>query len=152
LEGAAVKAIATVLLIAIIPARGGIAEGKECTRQEAIEAEATASTLLSWPQILDSFRRLGHCDDGAIAEGYQVAIVAMLADRWSLVGDLPRLFSAEPRFRPFVFRHLGDGVPKGEFDRLVANAAVRCPASAASVCSAILEHARELERRLQRQR
>ena len=60
-----------------------------------MQAEATASSLITWPEILGSFRTFGHCDDGAIAEGYSVSIVGMLADRWT------------------------------QFNRLVANAAVR---------------------------
>ena len=117
-----------------------------------MQALATASALDTWPEILASFRKYAHCDDGAIAEGYSASVVAMLADRWNQVAELDKALSTEPSFRAFVLRHINETAGRDEFNRLVANAAVRCPPQSVQTCEALLTRARELQRELQRQR
>ena len=65
-----VRAIVVAIVIAACPVSSADAQAKQCSREEAIQAEATASLLATWSDILGSFRKFGHCDDGAIAEGY----------------------------------------------------------------------------------
>ena len=91
------KVIAPFLLVGLGPVVAGSAQEKECTREEAITAEATASGLRSWPEILESFRKFAHCDDGAIAQGYQVAIVAFGARGGAGGGGGSRQQGAEGR-------------------------------------------------------
>ena len=145
-------AIAIAIVTAASPVGAAPVESKQCSQQEAIEAEATASSLVTWPDILGSFKQFGHCDDGAIAEGYSASIVGMLADRWGDVGELDKVLSTDPAFRTFVLRHINVTAGQAEFNRLVANAAVRCPQRSAATCEAILNRARELQRELQQRR
>ena len=143
------RAIAVAIGIAVCLVDTANAQGKQCSREEAIQAEATASLLVTWPDIYASFRKFGHCDDGAIAEGYSVAIVGMLADRWGQLAELDKALSSAPAFRTFLLRHIDATAGQDEFNRLVANAAVRCPRQSAATCEAILRRARELQRELQ---
>jgi hypothetical protein len=139
----AATAIGVVLAVALpTPVVG---QTRPCTRDEAVQAEAQASSLRNWGDILTSFRKFGHCDDGAISEGYSVSVVAMLADRWNQLPELDNALTVEPTFRAFVLRHIDDTAGRTEFDRLVANVAVRCPPQSTPTCAAILERARELQ-------
>jgi hypothetical protein len=147
-----VTPIAIVIVVATYLAMPVDAQGKQCSRHEAMQAEATSSSLVTWPELLRSFGTFGHCDDGAIAEGYSASIVGMLADRWAQVGELDKALSIEPTFRPFVLRHVNETAGQEQFNRLVANAAVRCPPQSAATCEAVLNRARELQRELQRRR
>jgi hypothetical protein len=126
--------------------------GKPCTAEQAAEAENSVDSLSTWPAIHESFSRFGHCDDGAIAEGYSSAVGAMLADRWSQLADLTKWFRGEPAFRTFVLRHVDVTAERSAFDRLVANAAVRCPPQSGDTCQAILNRAREIEHEQRRQK
>jgi hypothetical protein len=152
LEGDAMRSIAMAIIIATCPVTEAAGQVRQCSRDQAKKAEATAASLVTWGAILESFRQFGHCDDGAIAEGYSTSVVGMLADRWAQVGDLDRALSTEPQFRTFVLRHINETAGQHEFNRLVANAAVRCPIESTATCQAVLDRARELQRELQRQR
>jgi hypothetical protein len=148
----AVRSIAIAIAIVASSIAAADTKGRPCSREEAMQAEATAAYLLTWPDILGSFRKFGHCDDGAIAGGYSVSIVGMLADRWSQVAELDKALSTAPTFRAFVLRHIDETAGRDDFNHLVANAAVRCPPKSAATCEAILNRARELQRELQRRR
>ena len=76
----------------------------------------------------------------------------MLADRWGQLGELDKALSTDVPFRTFVLRHIDETAGQNEFNRLVANAAVRCPRSSKATCDAILGRARELQRELQQGR
>ncbi len=152
LEVDEVRAIANAVAVVVMLAASVSGEAKECTRAQAREAEAAASSLTTWGEILSSFRRFGHCDDGAVAEGYSVSVVGMLANRWGQVSELEKVFQTEPSFRGFVLRHIDVTAGQDEFNRLVANAAVRCPQRSAATCEAILKRAQELQREVQRVR
>jgi hypothetical protein len=136
--------VAVIVLAACTPTRA-MPEDKRCTPEEASQAEGEAVGLVTWTAVRDSFRRFGHCDDGAIAEGYSHAVVGMLADRWSQLRVLEKLLPADPAFRGFVLHHIDATAEQGAFNRLVANAAVRCPAQSVSTCQAILNRAREVQ-------
>lgn len=58
------------LILVITSAAASDSVGADCTLQEAFAAERTASTLRSWPEVHSAFIRYGHCDDGAIGEGF----------------------------------------------------------------------------------
>ena len=54
----------------------------ECTKQEAIAAETTSSTIRSWKELEANFHKYGHCDDGAIAEGYSETVSFLMESKW----------------------------------------------------------------------
>jgi hypothetical protein len=142
----AMRTPATWLCCLAFAASSEAAETPACTRQEASEAEVSASAVTSWSGMLSSFRKYGHCDDGAIAEGYSAAVVALLADRWGDITVLQEMVSRDSVFGRFVIRHIDDTAEAAAFQRLKFNAAKRCPTEAAGVCSMILSRVRELER------
>jgi hypothetical protein len=142
----AMRTPATWLCCLAFAASSGAAEKRACTRQEAIRAEVSASAVKSWSGVRSSFSQYGHCDDGAIAEGYSAAVVALLADRWGDITVLQEMVSRDSAFGQFVIRHIDDTAEAAAFQRLKINAAKRWPTKAAGVCSMILSRVRELER------
>lgn len=85
-----------------------------CSRDEAIEVEESASTLKSWPEVVASFQRFRHCDDGSIAEEYSESITKTLDTHWSTVGSLHELSHHEQLMKslggiPLVIQSSSDG-------------------------------------------
>jgi hypothetical protein len=116
----------------------------ECTRQEAISAEETASTLRSWSEVHSAFVRFRHCDDGAIGEGFSESISILIAEHWDQIGILSKLSAKNRAFRQFVLYHLDETVPSDRWSVIEANASKHCPPHAASLCKSILSRSREL--------
>lgn len=110
----------------------------ECSRQEAITAEETASTLRTWPDLHSTFVRYRHCDDGAIGEGFSESVSVLFADHWADLRKLSSLTTKDRLFLQFVLRHLDETVPTDRLARIEANAKGRCPAYARSLCNKIL--------------
>lgn len=110
----------------------------ECSRQEAIAAEETASTLRTWPALHSTFVRYRHCDDGAIGEGFSESVSILVADHWGDLKSLSNLTAKDRSFLQFVLRHLDETVPADRLARIEANAKDRCPVTARSLCNDIL--------------
>lgn len=113
------------------------AEAKECKREEAIAAETEASTLKTWPEVLRSYQRFAHCDDGAISEGYSSSVATLLADRWDSLEELNTLSRAHPRFQAFVLRHLDETMDQDQDKAIQRNVRDHCPKGAMKLCEAI---------------
>jgi hypothetical protein len=58
---------------------------KPCTKTEAIEAEGEVSNLQNWDALFKSFKKYGHCDTGAIAEGYTESIARIFTNKWNSI-------------------------------------------------------------------
>jgi hypothetical protein len=72
--------LAGLLLMSLAGANNGIAQQKPCTRPDEKGALIVVDQLRSWKAIYRAFERFGHCDDGAIAEGFSDAVVSTLAN------------------------------------------------------------------------
>jgi hypothetical protein len=70
-----------------------------CTSQEEQTALNAIDHLKSWDDIHLAFKNFGHCDDGAIAEGYSDKVVTLLDRNWRSVTILNRLGRLDPKFR-----------------------------------------------------
>jgi hypothetical protein len=76
------RSVTTILHVAValslaIPLRGAWAK-ERCSLDQEIAAESSAGTLRNWAEVYSSFERFGHCDDGAIADGYSESISKIL--------------------------------------------------------------------------
>ena len=125
------------LIVAVASVVAFAVSAGECSRQEAVAAEATASTLRTWPALHSTYVRFRHCDDGAIGEGFSESVSILVADHWADLKSLSNLIAKDRSFLQFVLRHLDETVPADRLARIEANAKVRCPVNTRSLCKEI---------------
>lgn len=106
----------------------------ECTQQEAIEAEKTAVTIKSWQELESHFSKYGHCDDGAIAEGYSESISFLMENNWSYFLN----YKMEKAFFDFVKKHVDETWEINRFRNVFVLASTNCNISKEPICKAIL--------------
>lgn len=111
----------------------------QCSALEAQTAERTSATLTSWQSIYAAHTRFGHCDDGAIAEGFTESVVHLLAARWSSLHEAQSLIAQDPSFQQFIIRHINASADTAELNRVAAMASQQCPVSATHLCKQIHE-------------
>jgi hypothetical protein len=110
---------------------------ENCTQHDAQKAETEASSLHTWPQLFDSYRRYRSCDDGAISEGYSSSVAALLAFHWDRIADVLPLIRSDSGFRRFVLRHVDDTMSKDQDTKIQSNVRDQCPTAAAHFCADI---------------
>jgi hypothetical protein len=115
---------------------------KTCTQEEAMQAEAEASTLKNWDAVYRSFKKFGHCDDGAIGEGYSEVVGRLLARDWKHFNRLITLASSDAHFERFVIRHVDETVPADKLEQIIENTSASCPSRAKRLCAQIRTAAR----------
>jgi len=116
--------------------------GVECSKSQELAAETEAGALKSWAAVHRSFARYGHCDDGAIGEGYSESVTILLADHWEALPQLTTLAASDPRFRAFVLKHVDESVPSERRERIANHAQSKCPQQHRDLCAAIIKRAR----------
>jgi hypothetical protein len=116
----------------------------ECTRDDAIKAEAEASSLKTWSAVLGSYKRYKQCDDGAIAEGYSASVAYLLASRWADTETLVKQSNNDPEFLRFVIRHVDETMNINQGKSIKNSAATNCPANAKKLCGEIQRRFEEL--------
>jgi hypothetical protein len=107
---------------------------RQCTRQEAIQAEKTVDSLKQWGQVYHSYRKYSQCDDGAIAEGYSDAIGKLLANDWSHFNGLLALTKTDKPFQEFVLRHIDETLSHDVLQKILNNARSKCPKGGEALC------------------
>lgn len=110
---------------------------QECSRGDAIAAENLIENLNSWQSIYDAYKRYGHCDDGAIAEGLSDRIVHQLATQWDFLPQVQQLIVLDPSFQEFLLEHINASADTSELNRILLSASQHCPASAGLLCKQI---------------
>ena len=110
---------------------------RRCTREDAINAEVSASSLKTWRDAYLFYRRYKQCDDGAISEGYSASVADLLAAHWDRVGDFDKLSSAHPDFERFVIHHIDETMTQEQGDAIKDNVSRKCPMGARHTCGAI---------------
>lgn len=115
----------------------GAAQGdtRACTEQEAQAAEVSSATATSWKTLHRQFRLYGHCDDGAIAEGFSESVTRLLADQWATVRNVEPMIRADRDFERFIVRHVDATVPPDRLQKIARNASERCPRSLEGFCT-----------------
>jgi hypothetical protein len=128
------RAVATFAVLVVCY---GWADARTCTKSDeraALDAVPAAST---WQQIYAAYRRYGHCDDGAIAEGFSDRVVHLLASDWESVSELGRMVAADAPFRAFVLRHIDETADVAELRQIAQSARTKCPTGLIQLCAAL---------------
>jgi hypothetical protein len=128
------------------------ASDKVCTREEAIQAETESSTLKDWDSVYQAFKRFGHCDDGAIGEGYSDSIARLLASDWAHIEKANTLTSSDKKFRRFVLHHIDELMSPDQWRMISENARDHCPTSAARLCKLIESRLSEVDQNIRRRK
>jgi hypothetical protein len=123
---------------------------RRCSVNDAMRAEDEANSLQQWSAVYRSYERFGHCDDGAIAEGYSASVVRLLIDKWPTIDQLNNLVQRNKGFQGFVLRHLDELISAEESERIRANASGKCPQNANSLCVGITARLDAVAGKLQR--
>jgi hypothetical protein len=114
---------------------------RHCSREDAMAAEKNSSTLKTWSEVYREFKRFGHCDDGAIGEGYSSSIGRLLSEDWASFHDLIVLAKSDNEFEQFCIKHIDETIPSTEISMIRKNAEKLCPAGGGYICKKILEAA-----------
>lgn len=93
--------------------------------------------------MYESFKRYGHCDDGAIAEGYSDKIASLLVNNWASVEELFHLWRAHPQFDRFVLAHVDELMSPDQAKTITKNARERCPSDSKKYCRSLEIKTRE---------
>ncbi len=105
----------------------------ECTRQEAIEAETTASSIKSWHELEAHFYKFGHCDDGAIGEGYSESVSYLMEDKWPEFLN----YKMGESFFNFAKKHVDETWEINRYKKVAKLASTNCNKSKKSICDEI---------------
>ncbi len=108
-----------------------------CSHEQAIKAEAEAENLNNANAIYQSYVHFGHCDDGAIAEGYSVSVVRLLTKNWGEFERLSQLTASNKKFERFVLRHINETMAREDQQIILSNVRDHCPQQAERLCNLI---------------
>jgi hypothetical protein len=100
---------------------------KECTEAEQREVISTNSS--DWKAFYRVFKRLAHCDDGAMAENFSENVVRLLAKDWKHIADSDSLIASDRIFRRFVLNHIDATTNPDDLRMIISNSRERCPAT-----------------------
>jgi len=111
------------------------AQVKECT--EAEQREIISAHSRDWKAFHVAFKRLAHCDDGAMAESFSDNVVRLLARDWKHIEDLGTLIASDRSFRRFVLNHIDSTTNPADLKMVISNSREHCPATARPLCRSI---------------
>jgi hypothetical protein len=117
---------------------GQVKSRKVCTDDELKRALDESDTLKDWKAVYRSFKSFGHCDTGAVSEGYDDSAIRLLTKDWKHVVVLSQLGSADREFGKFVLRHISELASEDELQVISKNAKSSCPSGEASFCQRIV--------------
>lgn len=79
-------------------------------------------------------RKYGHCDDGAIAEGFSEAVARLLVDRWPTLPALAKLAARDPALTQFVLRHVDATLDTNDVEMIGKLARTKCSQATVPLC------------------
>jgi hypothetical protein len=100
-------------------------------------------TLNAWDALYKSFRLYGHCDDGAVGEGYSESVAWILADRWKTLPRLSSLAAEDIAFRRFVLKHIDASDDMNDIKKIKGKVQTQCPQRLHKLCYDIGKRADE---------
>jgi hypothetical protein len=115
---------------------------RPCTSFEASRAQDEAIRLKSWSRLHESFKRYGHCDDGAIAEGYASSVVEVLTHKWTPSDQWVPMLQSDKKFTNFVLNHISTMAEPKELRLIRRNAKLHSPERADGFCKAFNREAK----------
>jgi len=101
------KTITVILFLLVIALP---ASAKECTTIEAFAAESVTGYIDSWREVYNAFKEFGHCDDGAIAEGFDEVISKLWAENWNSLPEMVKYMKKDNDFKKIVEKRIGSKV------------------------------------------
>lgn len=110
-----------------------------CSKEEAYKAEIEATTVKDWEELYKSFKKYGHCDDGAIGEGYSDSVGRLLSNKWNSTISLTKIIHYSPKFRTFVIKHIDETIPLDTLKIIFKNAKEKCPDECTDICNEIIK-------------
>jgi len=126
--------VAVALLVLLARFDGYTQSDRQCTDAQASEAENILDHLSDWDHVHNAFKRFGHCDDGALADGFSAAVAELLTTQWETVERLSRVVERDRKFERFVLRHVDELMSPAEARVIVTNSRTKCPARARALC------------------
>ncbi|MGD0162043.1 MAG: hypothetical protein ABSB39_06190 [Candidatus Sulfotelmatobacter sp.] len=112
-----------------------------CTSLEGRHALDEADTLRSWDALYKSYLTFGHCDDGAIGEGYSESVARILTDDWNTLPRFVQLAGKDAAFQAFVIRHLDATLNMDDVQNIKQDAMTHCPTGLRSTCIHLVKQA-----------
>ena len=121
-------------------------QNKICTREEAMQAAAEASSLKDWDAVYVSFKHFAHCNNENVVEvwgAYSDAVVRLLAKDWEHFDRLVALTSSNQKFEKLIIKHIADEtIPSGELQQVIKNVRTHCSSKGKRLCKKIEAAAR----------
>lgn len=109
-------------------------EIRVCSKQESQNAENITSKLATWASLYSAFEKYGHCDDGAIGEGFSESISLLLSDKWNRFDRFAKYANKNQIFREFVIKHIDETLPEDRLNKIKLNASKNCKAEFRETC------------------
>ena len=129
-------AILTASVLAVLVQ---VSSAKECTKMEAYAAESVTDYLDSWKSVQRAFRDFGHCDDGAIAEGFDEAISLLWANKWRNLPEMLKYTKENKEFKAFIYKRIwSESVPLERWKKIVKKARKDCPSGGREFCAEVI--------------
>lgn len=129
----------TILITLMVAAFAQVANAKECTQVEAYAAESVTAYLDSWKNVKLAFKSFGHCDDGAIGEGFDEAISLLWANQWRKLPEMLEYTKDNKEFKAFIYKRIwSETVPLERWKKIVKKAQKECPSGGKEFCAEIV--------------
>ena len=120
----------------IVPAFAG--SEMMCSQSDQKIAEEKSSTARSWNALYHLYKTYGHCDDGAIAEGFSESVSLLFIKQWTQIRDLDDLSKKDEAFETFALKHLDETLPNERLADIEHLAKENCPIKHARLCAKIV--------------
>lgn len=124
-------------LFIILFASLAVAETETCTHSEEISALDSANIAQSWKHLHQLYKLYGHCDDGAIGEGFSGSVGRLLTKKWGTINQLGKIGTLDPAFQTFVIEHIDETLLEHTLKLIEKNANTKCPTRHTSLCHQI---------------
>jgi hypothetical protein len=111
------------------------AQVKECT--DGQQKEIILAHPKNWEDFYGIFKRLSHCDDGAMAENFSDIVVRLLARDWKHFGVLETRVASDRNFGRFVLRHIDATTNPDDLRLIIDNSRQHCASSSQKLCKSL---------------
>ena len=106
-----------------------------CSQYQQAKAEEETDRLQTWGALYQSYLRYAHCDDGAVAEGYDEVVARLLRDHWDTLPQFAVLLTKDKRFETFALRHVSlTSLDTNDLKKVGAKAMQHCPIGQDNLC------------------
>lgn len=133
-----IKKITTILLL-VMSVFATTASADNCTNMEAYAAETVTGYLDSWENVKKAYEQFRHCDDGAIAEGFDEAISLLWENQWDKLPEMLKYTSENKGFKVFIYKRIwSETVPEERWQTILKKSQMECPKGGEEFCSEII--------------